>query len=70
MISFDDITRENIKEHNPIWTRIPNHPYRILILGSFGSGKTNVLLNLISHQTDIVQVFYILRMHLEQNINF
>ena len=29
---------------------IPDHPYRILIVGSSGSGKTNTLLNLIKEQ--------------------
>ena len=33
--------------HNPNWTYIPDHPYRILIIGVSGSSKTNVLLNLI-----------------------
>ena len=36
MINFDDITKENKKEHNP---QIPNHPYRILTIGGSGSGK-------------------------------
>ena len=29
MINFDDVTKENIKEHNPNWPQTPNHPYRI-----------------------------------------
>ena len=29
---------------------IPDHPYKILIIGGFGSEKTNVLLNLIKNQ--------------------
>ena len=29
---------------------IPDHPYRILIIGGSRSGKTDVLLNLIKHQ--------------------
>ena len=33
--------------HNPNWPYITGHPYRILIIGGSGSGKTNVLLNLI-----------------------
>ena len=33
MINFDDITKENIKEHYPNWPQIPDHPYRILIFG-------------------------------------
>ena len=36
--------------HNPNWTYIPDHPYRIIINGGSGSGKNNVLLNLIKHQ--------------------
>ena len=35
---------------NPNWTYISGHPYKILITGGSGSGKTNVLLNLIKHQ--------------------
>ena len=31
------------------WPYIPDHPYRILIFSVLGSGKTNVLLNLIKH---------------------
>ena len=48
--SFDDITRENIKQHNPNWSQISDHPYRILIIGDTGSGKTNALLTLIKQQ--------------------
>ena len=33
--------------HNPNWTYIPDHPYRILIIGGSVSGKTNVLLVII-----------------------
>ena len=36
--------------HNPNWSYIPDHPYRILIIGGSGSGKTNVLLNVIKHE--------------------
>ena len=31
------------------WPYIPDNPYRILIIGGAGSGKTNVLLNLTKH---------------------
>ena len=53
MFNFDYISKENIKEHNLKWPEIPNHPYRILIIGDSGSGKTNALLNLTDHKPDI-----------------
>ena len=49
MFNFDYITKGDIKEHNPNWSEIPDHPHRILIAGGPGSGKTNALLNLINH---------------------
>ena len=36
--------------HNPNWPYIPDHSYRILIIGGSGSEKINVLLNLIKNQ--------------------
>ena len=56
MINFDDYTNENIIEHTPKWSYIPDHPYRILLIGSSGSGKTNALLNLIHNQPDIDKI--------------
>ena len=47
MFKLDDIKNENNKGHNKKWPYIPDHPYRILISGGSGSGKTNALLNLI-----------------------
>ena len=57
MINFDDYTNANIIEHNPKWPYIPDHPYRILIIGSSGSGKTKALLNLINNQLDIDKIY-------------
>ena len=34
-----------------------DHPYRILIFGGSGSGKTNALLNLINNQPDIDKIY-------------
>ena len=44
-----------IKKHDPNWPEIIeiDHPYRILIIGGSGSGKTNALLNQINHEPDI-----------------
>ena len=58
MINFDDITAVNIKEHKPDWSQIPGHLYGIFIIGGSGSGKTNALLNLISHQQDIDKTYW------------
>ena len=57
MINFDDFTNENIIEHNSKWPYIPDHPYRILIVGGSGSGKTNALLNLTNNQPDIDKIY-------------
>ena len=51
-INFDDYANENGTEHNKNWPYIPDHPYRTLIIGCSGSGKTNTLLNLINNQPD------------------
>ena len=57
LINLDSITNENNKEHNEKWPYIPDHPYRILIIGGSGSGKTNTLLNLINEQKDIDKIY-------------
>ena len=56
MINFDDYANEN-KKHNSKWSYIPVHPYRILIIGGSGSGKTNALLNLIYNQPHIDKIY-------------
>ena len=48
---------ENRTEYNKNWPYIPDHPYRILIIGGSGSGKTNLLLNLIENQPDIDKIY-------------
>ena len=57
MINFDECTNENKINHNPNWPYIPDHPYRILIVGGSESGKTNTLLNLINNQPDIHKIY-------------
>ena len=57
MINFDEYTHENKIEHNLKWPHIPDHPYKILIIGGSGSGKTNTLLNLINNQSDIDKIY-------------
>ena len=57
MINFDDYTNENKTKHNPKLPYILDYPYRIIIIGGFGSGKTNTLLNLINNQSDIDKIY-------------
>ena len=53
MANFDSITSENNKK----WSYIPDHPYRILMIGGSKSGKINVLINLINEQNDIDKIY-------------
>ena len=57
MINFDDNANEKKTEHNLKWSYIVDHPYRVLIIGGSGSGKTNALLNLINNQPDIDKIY-------------
>ena len=60
-INFDDYTNENKTEHNSKWPYIPDHSYRILIVGGSGSGKANALFKLINNQSDIDKIYLYVR---------
>ena len=68
MINLDSITNENNKGHNEKWPYIPDHPYKILIIGGSGSGKRNTLLNLIKEQNnrDVIDKIYLYAKDLSQ----
>ena len=55
MFNLANITKENNNKHNKKWPHIPDHLYRILIIG--GSQETNTLLNLIKEQDDIDKIY-------------
>ena len=55
MINFGGVTKENIKEQNPVWPQVPDRPYRLLIIRGSGSGKANTLL---IHEIVIDQIFW------------
>ena len=57
MINFDDVVNENKTKHIKNWPYIPDHPYRILIIGGSASGKTNALIDLINEQSDIDKIY-------------
>ena len=54
MIILQKKTGKNIIQNRP---KIPEHPYRILIAESSGSGKTNALFNLIKHERDVDEIY-------------
>ena len=70
MINFDDVTIENIKEYNLSWLQIPDHPYRILIIGGSETGKTNSLFNLTRQQPDIDKMYLYAKNLYEEKYQF
>ena len=57
MINLNSITNENNIKHNAKWPYITDHPYRIIIIGGSGSGKTDALINLINKQNDLDNIY-------------
>ena len=59
MFNFDYITKDDIREHNANWPQIPDHSYKILIVGRSGSVKTSALLNLLllNYELDIDKIY-------------
>ena len=57
MMNFGDYKNENKTQYNENWPHMLNHPYRILIIGGSGSGKTKALLNLTNNQLGIDKIY-------------
>ena len=57
MINMDSITNKNNKKQNEKWPYIPDHPYRISIIGGSVSGKPNALFNLINEKNEIDKIY-------------
>ena len=57
MINFDNYTNEKKTQNNSKWPHIPDHTYRILIVGGSALGKTNALLDLINNQPDFDKIY-------------
>ena len=56
MKNYDQSVKIN---YEPNWRYLPDHPYKILNIGGLGSGKTNVLLNLIKNQQPGIDKIYL-----------
>ena len=56
MTKFDNVTKENIKEHHTHSPQVPDHPYILLMIVGSGYAKTNLSFNLISLQLDINKI--------------
>ena len=57
--------------HNPYWSYIPDHPYRILIIWGPGSSKNKMLLKMIKHQRPyIVKKYLLSKIHSNQSLNY
>ena len=70
MINFDDVTKENMKQHNPNWPQISDLPYRILMIRDSGSGKTKSLFNVISQKPDIDEIYLLAKDPFKANYQF
>ena len=70
MINLDNVTKENIKQHNPNWPQISAHSYKILIIGGSASRKINSLFNLISQKPDTEKKNLYGNVRMWQHINF
>ena len=57
IIYLDNITNDSNNNHSEKWPYIPDHPYRISIIGGSWSGKTNTLFYLMNEQKDIDKIY-------------
>ena len=69
MINLDDHANQNKIQHNLKWPYIPNHSYRILMIGRSGYGKINALLNSINNQADIDKIYCMQKIYTKENID-
>ena len=61
MKNYDESVKIN---QNLNWPYLPDNPYKILIIGGSGLGKTNALLKLIKNQRPGVDKIYLYAKHL------
>ena len=57
MFNFDYIAKKDIKEDNWNWPETHYHAYRTLLVRGSGTGRTNALVNLMNHESDIDKIY-------------
>ena len=55
---------------NSEWQYVPDYPYRMLIIGSSRSGKTNALVDLKIHQPHIDKIYLYAKNSYKKDIIF
>jgi len=66
IVNFDDICTDKNDRKKKKCIHMPNHPFRMLMIGGSGSGKTNILMNMIVRYLDFDKIF-IYTKHLDQD---
>jgi len=74
IINFNDVVQETssdevlkFKQNNEL---LPQHPFRAIIFGSSGSGKSNLLLNLITKSLNFTKLYIFAKDLTEDKYNF
>ena len=57
MINLDNMINDKKANHNKYYPYIPDHRYRLLIIGGSRSGKAKALINLINEQNHIDKIY-------------
>lgn len=66
IINFDDVCDPNKEKKEKKCCFMPDPPFRMLMCGGSGSGKTNVLINMITQYLDFDKI-YVYTKHLDQS---
>lgn len=66
IINFDDVCNNDKKKKEKKCCFMPDSPFRMLMCGGSGSGKTNVLINMIVRYLDFDKL-YVYTKHLDQD---
>ena len=70
MFNLNTITNEKNKDHNKKWPYIPDHPYKMLIIGSSGSGALDddLIDNIYFYAKDLSEPKYLFLIEKREDI--